>query len=202
MTTAPTTVASSTGVNAARISEMTCPHCEGIGWFSAPAIDGGPVRCTECMGSGASTRREGDAGFDVSDGMCQFCGWPEDDCECYESDDEYGCGDDEEDYFPDDYSDPEWCPWAPPGWYGAHTKRRWKRAWDADPLSRMSPGTMAAIAREQSKHGTPLGGYPKQRRANQRRKMQAERKHRRAWRCPECGKRGGPTLESCNCNPF
>lgn len=40
---------------------MTCPHCEGIGYFSAPAIDGGPVRCTECMGSGASTRREGDA---------------------------------------------------------------------------------------------------------------------------------------------
>lgn len=178
-----------------------CPYCEGIGYFSAPVADGGPVKCVECMGSGEQLR-DPDAGFDVSDGVCGYCGWPEDNCDCYESDEEYGSGDDD---WNDDY-DLDGC-----RVFDAHgyLSRRFSgnRAARAlhlalDQQAEPKRATIRAIYRSLSPVGTELGGHPWQRRRLKLRRMQAERKHLRAWRCPECGKGVGPTLESCNCNPF
>jgi len=56
-------------------------------------------------------------------------------------------------------------------------------------------GNLDAIARKQTRHGVPLGGWRWQRRANRTRAMQRQRKIDNAP-CTFCGGRG------CECPPF
>jgi len=116
---------------------------------------------------------------------CDLCGRME--CECDDADDCPDCGKARCVCFDDD-PDRDGDPWhndylwggdhitwsTVTYWSPRYSRGRWRRAW-ALAADGASLGTVKAIGRTLSPVGAPLDGYPKQRRANARRKMQQAR---------------------------
>lgn len=119
---------------------------------------------------------------------CHDCGEGAENCRC---DDEEECPDCHHTYCicDSDDRDRDW-------WYATRREvAEWRRA-------HAGCGNLDAIGRKLTRHGTPLGGYPWQKRANRRRGMQARRKWDRRYpsECPE--HKGGACPDDCANVPF
>jgi hypothetical protein len=144
-------------------------------------------------------------GRPLHDGEADPC-----DCSCHDEDEDcHACGASpcecaEDDFWHDDY-DLDGCRVFDAHGYLTgypHGDRKGRALMLAiDRVREPTRTTIRAIARTLSPVGAPLGGHSWQRRLRRLRAMQAERKHARNWRCPQCGL-GTGLVGDCQCNPF